>query len=132
MTVDMGLVGILVAALFGGGGVVAGFDMIRNWRSGVRDSKIQSEVNAIGGFRELATSLTAEVDRLSKRMDEIETQRKTEQQDKLLALRHIQDLYDWIQVHIVDEQIRSTVPAPPPWAEPMVLTPNNPNKRNKR
>lgn len=98
---------IILGAVFGSGGVVAGWNAWQSHRAGVRSADVQQEANAIQGFQQLTQSLREEVARLSAdrdedraRIDRIEQQITVERDAKWSAIQYIRSLHTWIIAHI--------------------------------
>jgi hypothetical protein len=101
------LLPVAVAMLGGGGAVAAWIQARHSHRVGVRQRHIESEQNALSGFRDLALSLREEIGRLRveaaedrARIDAIEAEIAAERDLRRSAIRHIRHLYAWIAEHL--------------------------------
>ena len=107
---------IILGAVFGSGGVVAGWNAWQSHRAGVRTADVQEEANALSGFRDLTKDLREEVPRLRAdreedrvRIDRIEAEIKVERDAKCSAIQYIRQLHSWIVSHMP----ASAGPVPP-------------------
>lgn len=86
----------LIAALSGGGGIVAALRVWQDHRRGVREADADAAGAALEGFRALVADLRAEVDRQATRIDRIEHQITVERDLRWSAIQYVRVLLGWV------------------------------------
>lgn len=115
---NVGDVVLVAGAIFGSGGVSAGWNAWQSHKAGVRASDVQEDANALAGFTALTEGLQKEVTRLQgdrdadrARIDRIEAEIAIERDLKWSAIQYARALLAWIAAHI--PATAGPIPEPP-------------------